>query len=59
MADNLCKKIGLGYLPEEPSRYDPRVIKKLKLVDGNVPVLREALAEDNLEEVKNTVDQCR
>jgi hypothetical protein len=28
MADNLCKKIGLGYLPEEPSRYDPRVIKK-------------------------------
>ena len=58
MADNLCKKIGLGYLPEEPSRYDPRVIKKLKLVDGNVPVLREALAEDNLEEVKNMVDQC-
>ena len=57
MADNLCKKIGLGYLPEEPSRYDPRVIKKLKLVDGNVPVLREALAEDILEEVKNMVDQ--
>ena len=58
MADNLCKEIGLGYLPEEPSRYDPRVMKKLKLVDGNIPVLREALAEDILEEVKNMVDQC-
>jgi hypothetical protein len=33
-------------------------MKKLKLVDGNIPVLREALAEDILEDVKNMVDQC-
>ena len=58
MADNLCKELGLSYLPEEPSRYDPRVLKKLKLVEDNIPVLREALAEDILEEVKSMVDQC-
>ncbi len=58
MADNLCKDLGLSYLPEESSRYDPRVLKKLKLVEDNLPVLRETLAEDIAEEVKSMVDQC-
>ena len=58
MADNLCKDLGLSYLPEEVSRYDPRVMKKLKLVEDNIPVLRGALAEDIADEVKSMVDQC-
>ena len=58
MADNLCKDLGLSYLPDEISRYDPRVLKKLKLVEDNISVLRETLAEDVPDEVKSMVDQC-
>ncbi len=37
MADNLCKDLGLSYLPEEVSRYDPRVMKKAQVGRGQYP----------------------
>jgi hypothetical protein len=34
------------------------VLKTLKLVEDNISVLRETLAEDVPDEVKSMVDQC-
>ncbi len=58
LADNLCKDLGLGYLPIDKGRYDEQVLKKLKLVRENVSVLRNTLAEDVQDEVKSLVDLC-
>lgn len=58
MADNLCKELGLGYLPSDKGRYDALVLQQLKLKRDDVVALRNALAEDVKDEVKGLVDLC-
>jgi len=58
MADNLCKDLGLGYMEEEKGLYDERVLEALGIQESDLDAVRETLAEDAVEEVRNMVDQC-
>jgi len=58
MADNLCKDLGLGYMEEEKGVYDEQVLEALGIQASDLDAVRERLAEDAVEEVRNMVDQC-
>ena len=58
LANNLCKDLGLGYLPSEKGRYNKAVMKTLKLAPADIKALRKTLAEDTVEEVRSAVEQC-
>ena len=58
LADNLCKDLGLGYLPEESGHYDPAVLRVLHLDEAGVEALRSSLAETAMPEIMDIVDRC-
>ena len=58
MANNLCKDLGLGYLPNEKGRYSKSVLKALNMELSDIKALRESLAEETVDEIKNAVEQC-
>ena len=58
LADNLCKDIGLGYLAEERGDYDERVSAELGIRKRDIPRIREELAKEVPNEVRDMVNQC-
>ena len=57
VADNLCKDLGMGYLPEERGRYNAAVLKALKLEKTNLKELKDRL-HPVVEQTRLMVDQC-
>ena len=58
IADNLCREIGLGYLPGEASEYDERILTRTGLTPDRMADLRDTLAADLVEEITTVVNQC-
>ena len=58
MANNLCKDLGLGYLPGDSGNYHRQVLKKLNMGSADVEVLKNELAETAVGEIKAMVEQC-
>ena len=57
-ADNLCKDLGLGTLPEERGGYDPAVLRVLGVSAERVDELREHLSQKAVQEVMDIVERC-
>ena len=58
MADNLCKEMGLGYVPEEPSTYSAAVLKALRLEVADVQKLQSSMGDSMVEKIEELTDQC-
>ena len=58
VANNLTKDLGLGYLPEERSRYSTSVLQALQLDPADLPRLQESLGETVVREIEEVVDRC-
>jgi len=58
VANNLCKDLGLGYFPRVQPEYDVEVLEALRVDQGRLDVLRERLAADVVDEIREMVDQC-
>ena len=46
------------YLPGEQPEYDVEVLEALRIDQGRLEVLRERLAADVVDEIREMVDQC-
>ena len=57
LANNVCKELGLGYLPEEKVVYSKPVLKKLRLKRSQVTAVKESLGEKFPEEIAEMVNQ--
>lgn len=58
LADNLSKDLGLGYLPGEEGTYNEAVLAHLDLSESRLNEIREALAQDIVEEIRTVAGQC-
>ena len=58
MADSLANDLGLGYMPGEEGRYDPRVLAKLGVSEPQPEELKDTLATGVVSETKTVVEQC-
>ncbi|MFC1526355.1 HDOD domain-containing protein [Candidatus Latescibacterota bacterium] len=58
MANNLCKDVGKGYLPSEPSVYSAQVLAALGMQRDDVRKLQQTLGESIVEEIDDLVDRC-
>ena len=58
IANNLCKDLGLGYLPEERGQYSKEVLETLGMTSSSVALLRSSLADNLTGEIKRMVEQC-
>ena len=54
VADSLANDLGLGCMPGEEGRYDPRVLAKLGTSTGGT----NTLATGVVSEIKTVVEQC-
>ncbi len=57
LSNNLCKDLGLGYLPEEKGAYSPAVLQKLDLDESNVKKLKDQLGENMVRQIEDVVDR--
>ena len=57
LSDNLCKDLGLGYLPEEKGTYSPAVLKKLVLDETKIKKLKDDLGEAMVKEIEEVVNR--
>lgn len=57
LADNLCKELGLGYLPDEKATYSREALRAVKLKREEVDNLKEQLGESTVEEIRQQVEQ--
>ena len=58
LASNLANDLGLGCMPGEEARYDPRVLAKLGIAETQLDDLRDTLASEVVSEIKTVVEQC-
>ena len=58
VADNLCKDLGLGCVPEEPAEYSDAMLQQLQLESAALHRLRESLDVAIVEEIQEMVDRC-
>ena len=58
VANNLCKEVGLAYLPGEDGNYDDAVLGRLGVREERIEALRSSLEGDVVQEIKTVVDQC-
>jgi HD-like signal output (HDOD) protein len=58
MADNLCKDLGMGYLPGDKAAYDAGVLTHLGLGSADIGKIKAELSEDIIDEVKSLVSLC-
>lgn len=58
VADNLIKDMGRGYVPDEPSEYDPNVLNALGLNETKIEKIREQLDEELEDQINEIVEQC-
>ena len=57
LSDNLCKDLGLGYLPEEKGTYSPAVLQKLDLDETKIKKLKDDLGEAMVKEIEEVVNR--
>ena len=57
LADNLCKELGLSYLPDEKVAYSREVLRALKLKREEMDELKEKLGESTVEEIRKQVEE--
>jgi len=58
VADNLCKDLGLGYLPHERGNYSASVLATVKLTGEDMDILQTALEETIVEDIQDVVHRC-
>ena len=58
MANNLCKDLGLGYLPGDSGRFNRQVLKKLNLDEAGLEALKSEMRAEAVGEIKAMVEQC-
>ncbi|MBT4504752.1 MAG: HDOD domain-containing protein [Gemmatimonadetes bacterium] len=58
VADNLCKDLGLGYLPHERGNYNSSVLATVKLTVEDMGILKTGLEETIVEDIQDVVHQC-
>ena len=58
MSDNLCKDLGLGYLPHERGNYNSSVLATVKLTVEDMGILKTGLEETIVEDIQDVVHQC-
>lgn len=58
LADNLCKDLGLGYLPEARGQYDPAVLLALGLGEKDLDLLRAALGPSLEADIGDLLTSC-
>ena len=58
LANNLCKDLGLGYLPGEEPEYDAEVLAALSISPSRLEEIRDELAKEVVDEVRAMVEQC-
>ena len=58
VADNLCKDLGLGYLPSETAAYRMSVLRALHLSQDDMAGLRSQLAEDVTAQIQDLTHRC-
>jgi len=58
VADNLCKDLGLGYLPHEKGNYSSSVLATLRLMEEDMDPLKRALGETIVKEIQEVTRRC-
>ena len=58
IADNLCKDLGLGYLPHERGNYSASVLATVQLTADDMDILKIALDETLVGDIRDVVNQC-
>ncbi len=58
LADNLCKDMGMGYVPSERGEYSDAVLRSLGLSRGDVEQLAKRLRPSVSEEVEDLFARC-
>jgi HD-like signal output (HDOD) protein len=58
VANNLCKELGLGYLPGESARYSPAVLGALRLRQEDLSELARSLGAELRDHIEQTVENC-
>jgi hypothetical protein len=58
VADNLAKKLGFGYLHEEPLLWSPDVLGRLDLMPDTASALVDKIGRDLSERITELVDHC-
>jgi HD-like signal output (HDOD) protein len=58
LANNLCKDLGLGYLPEEQGVYSPDVLESLKLKPADMQEVKEKIGPYITSELADMVSRC-
>ena len=58
LADNLCKGLGLGYVPEEQELYNASVLSALKLTRKDMQKLKDSLGESLIEQIEELTSRC-
>lgn len=58
IADNLCREIGLSYLPGATTEYDARILTRTGLTPDRLADLRDTMKAELVEEITTVVSQC-
>jgi HD-like signal output (HDOD) protein len=58
LADNLCKDLGQGYLPESRACYNPAVLRAMRLRPTDTQALLESLPPDLQNDIDEFVGRC-
>ena len=58
VSNNLCKDLGLGYLPDEEGVYSDEVLETLELTEEDIKGLKEEMEETITNDVKELVSRC-
>ena len=58
LADNLCKDLGMGYLPDERGDYSDSVLRALNLGEVGLDRLRDKYRGSMKEEIEDLFERC-
>ena len=58
LADNLCKDLDLGYLPEDGPSYSPDALRALQLAAADVEPLKAEIAPYVTSELEDMLNRC-
>ena len=58
VANNLCKELGLGYLPSETATYRSSVLTTLRMTQDDMADLRSRLATDVTAQIQDLTGRC-
>ena len=58
LADNICKDLGLSYMPGEEGIYSDSVLRALDLNQELLDKLKSSIRQSVVEEIKDLVDRC-